>query len=137
MTPIIRGQVKQGKLIFDSPSKYLVQVSKLEGKRFELSLRGEKKKRSLPANSYYWGVVLEILSDNGNTPEEWHEICRSMFLKAFKIINGKELEYPKSTTGLSTVEFEEYLEKIRRWASVELNYYIPLPNECEGFTENY
>jgi hypothetical protein len=27
------------------------------------------------------------------------------------------------------MEFEEYNEKIRRWASVNLGVYIPLPNE--------
>jgi hypothetical protein len=137
MNPIHRGTIKQGKLLFDNPGKYFVQVSKLEGKRFELVLRVEKKQRSLPENSYYWGVVLEILSDNGNTPDEWHEICRYMFLKSFKTIGGKELEYIKSTTELSTIEFEEYLEKIRRWAMAVFNYHIPLPNEVEGIAENY
>ena len=34
-----------------------------------------------------------------------------------------------STTELNTVEFEIFLEKVRRWAVVEHSIYIPLPNE--------
>jgi len=55
-----------------------------------------------------------------------------MFLKSFKEVNGKEMEYVRSTTKLNTTAFEEYLEKIRLWASMELNCLIPLPNECEA-----
>ncbi len=105
---------------------------KLEGKRIELVIRQEKSQRSVNQNNYYWGVVLELLSDNGNTPDEWHEICRQMFLKSFKLVNGKEMEYTRSTTKLNTVEFEDYLEKIRRWSADFLNINVPLPNEVES-----
>jgi hypothetical protein len=96
----------------------------------------EAKIRSLQENSYYWGVCLKILSeDTGYTPNEMHEVCRSMFLneKVMLKINGKmqEKTIPISTTGLTTIEFEEYLSKIRQWASIELSCYLPLPNELE------
>jgi hypothetical protein len=35
----------------------------------------------------------------------------------------------RSTSDLSTIEFEEYCSKIRMWASKELGVYIPSPNE--------
>ena len=132
MNPVFSGKIEKGKVILDNPNRYLVQISRLEGQPIEVVLRKQKSTRSLNQNNYYWGVVLELLSDNGNTPEEWHEICRQMFLKSFKEVNGKEMEYVRSTTKLNTAEFEEYLEKIRRWAVQELNFYIPLPNECEA-----
>ena len=132
MNPVFSGKIEKGKIILDNPNRYLVQISRLEGQRIEAVLRKQKSTRSLNQNNYYWGVVLELLSDNGNTPEEWHEMCRQMFLKAFKAVNGKELEYVRSTTKLSTTEMEVYLENIRRWAAQELNCYIPLPNECEA-----
>jgi len=34
-----------------------------------------------------------------------------------------------STTELDTMQFEDYLEKIRTWAKKFLNYRIPYPNE--------
>jgi len=42
---------------------------------------------------------------------------------------GNEHLYVKSTTQLSTLEMENYLEEIRRFASIKLNLIVPLPNE--------
>jgi len=43
-----------------------------------------------------------------------------------------DLMFSRSTTQLDTKEFEEYMEKLRHFASVELACWIPEPNE-----ENY
>jgi len=133
MIPIHHGIITNGKTILDNPDRFLMYLSLLEGKRIDLTIKEHKSQRSLNQNSYYWGVVLKTLSEKtGYTADEMHEICRYMFLKSFKTIGDKEREYVKSTTELSTAEFEEYLEKTRRWATVELSCYIALPNECEA-----
>jgi hypothetical protein len=36
---------------------------------------------------------------------------------------------PQSTTELSTIQFEEYLDKIREFATEFLSIQIPLPND--------
>ena len=41
----------------------------------------------------------------------------------------KKIRVVKSTTELSTVEFEDYLDRIRRWARIKLRFDIPLPND--------
>ncbi len=128
MNPILRGKVAQGKLILDQPSRYLVRLSQLEGKRIELVIRKEKSQRSLNQNSYMWGVVYEIISQHtGYTPEEVHEIMKFKFLKTEKA----GMEYVRSTASLNTAEMGIYLENIRRWAAVELGCFIPLPNEID------
>ncbi len=81
--------------------------------------------RSNEQNRYY-RVVLKIISeDTGHTPDELHQILGDMFLKEEKYGLGPDW----STTVLSTVEFEEYLESIRRLAAMVLHLYIPDPNE--------
>lgn len=60
--------------------------------------------------------------------DDAHELLKHRFLK--KIIpsnHGEAIEKIGSTTKLSTVEFNEYLEKIYAWASEYLNIYIPPP----------
>lgn len=99
----------------------------------EINLR-EVKIRSLPENRYYFGVIVQILSDElGYSREEVHEICKHLFLSEvifLKTKDGfKEMRIPKSTTQLKTIEFEDYLSNIRQWASIELSIYLPLPNE--------
>lgn len=128
MNPIFTGKVDRGKVVLDNPNRYSVHLSKYEGKRVELVLRLQKSQRSLNQNRYYFGVCLEILSQHlGYTSDEMHEICKFKFLKTMKA----GLEYVRSTTKLNTSEMEEYLEKIRKWADIELNCFVPLPNECE------
>lgn len=128
MNIIHEGRVDKGQLHLNNKSRYLVQLSKLEGKEIELIIRQKKSQRSLDQNSYYWGVCIAILGDHcGYDPEEMHEALKFKFLR-----KGKEgLETVTSTTDLNTKEFEDYLERIRRWASMELNCFIPQPNEVE------
>lgn len=130
MNIIHHGKVAQGKLKFDMPSKYLVHLSKLEGKRFELVLRQEKSKRSDQQNRYMWGVVYEILSEHtGYTPEEIHAIMKFKFLR---IRDERNNEYVRSTTKLNTAEMENYLDKIKKWAAQDLGVFIPDPNEVDA-----
>ena len=77
--------------------------------------------RSNPQNKYYFGVIVDMISqETGNEPEETHELLKLKFLKTM----GKQ-----NTTQLDTREFNLYIEKIQRWASITLNMVIPDPNE--------
>lgn len=88
--------------------------------------------RSGNQGRYYFGVVVEaIASQTGHTSMEIHEILKQKFIpKELVMLDGEEYVISRSTTDLSTVEMEEYLSRIRAWASVELSVYIPLPNEA-------
>jgi len=133
--PLFTGTVTNGRLVLDSPQRYIVQLAKLEGKRIEVVVRKQRSKRSLKENSYYWGVVVEILRDHfGYETYEAEEVHVGLKLKFLRIHESEGLETAKSTTKLSTAEFEDYLERIRRWASKEHNCYIPLPNECDLYS---
>ena len=89
-----------------------------------------KKLRSIHQNSYYWGVVVEILGNElGYPPYNMHDALRMQFLSKPDEKTG--LMKIASTTDLSTKQMEDYIEEIRRWASIELSIYIPEPNEDE------
>jgi len=91
----------------------------------KVEIKAVKATRSDIQNNYYWGVVIKIISDElGYTPDEIHEILKYRLL----LVYG-EYPYVRSTASLSTVEFEEYLNRIRTWAMLQLGCYIPLPNE--------
>ena len=84
--------------------------------------------RSKSQNNYMWGVVYDIISkETGYDQEEVHQLMGQQFLAYEK----KEGCFIKSTTELNTKEMEIYLEKVRRFASIELKCFIPLPNETE------
>lgn len=93
---------------------------------FVIEIQKSKRVRSLNQNKYYWGVVIKIISDHtGYTSDETHQVLASMFLSY--ISNGRT--FVKSTTKLNTFDFEQYLDKCRKWANDEMSAYIPMPNE--------
>lgn len=94
-------------------------------------------KRSTNQNRYYWGCVVQMIKDRmvelGNEVDSdlVHDFLKDKF-------NRKELfdkdgviigSVGESTTKLTTLEFEEYLEKVKRFASEVLDIYIPDPNK--------
>jgi hypothetical protein len=100
-----------------------------EGTEAEMILRKPKKQRSTPQNAYYWGVIIKMIADHtGEEPDRIHGALVCMFLKVYDWMGKERI---RSTTELSTIEFEQYAEKCRQWAAIALDMYIPLPNEAE------
>lgn len=132
LVPIFNGLVEKGKLSIRNREKFDLWVNSLEGE-VDIIVKKRKRKRSMAENNYYWGVVLEVIREEmGLSPEEVHDFLKAKFLKREVQVKGKMFEIIRSTTDLSTVEMEEYLENVRRWASTELGCYIPLPNEIDN-----
>lgn len=100
-----------------------------EGRDVVLKLSRPTNRRSLNQNRFYWGTVLAIIAaDTGHTPEEIHHALKAILLpRKFITLKGREVEIAKTTTDLSTEEFEAYLERVRAWASTELGIEIPTP----------
>lgn len=103
-----------------------------ESKMVQITVTECGKPRSVHQNRYMWGVVYQMIADEtGHLPEEVHEFCKMKFLpRAFIAIGNEEFAVTKSTTKLTTGEFEEYLERIRVFAATELAIRIPMPNEA-------
>ncbi len=106
-------------------------VKSLEGKSVWVIITDVKPPRSLQQNAYYFGVVIQYISDEtGESPEKTHEDLKEKFLpRMWTVEDGREVEFPKSTTRLSTKEFKDYLESVIAWAASFLNLVIPDPNE--------
>ena len=116
----------------DNKQRYLSDLAKLEGKCGSIELKRESKPRSNQQNRYYWGCVINILSDElGYTPNETHDSMRKEFL----VEKGKDGKPDKirSTTSLNTIEMENYMENIRKWAVAFNGTYIPDPEIAQKY----
>lgn len=109
------------------------------GDRIWIYSKRYRKQRSTGAdpkrgnqNGYYWGVVLaDIAAFTGMTPQEVHLEMKALHNPVASKLSP-EITKPGSTQNLDTLEFEEYLERIRVWAADPhdgLGLTIPLPNE--------
>jgi hypothetical protein len=136
--PLFFGKIEKGEIKIYDNDKFKQYVSTLEGKDIMLSVGRRRQIRSSNQNRYYRGIVIEMLANKyGYENEEMHEFCKMKFLqpRTIEIIDKNGVvdskTIPRTTTNLDTIQFEDYLEKIRRWASMRLDFYIPLPNEFE------
>lgn len=104
--------------------KYLIEISR-------------HNKRSTPQNRYYWGLIIPVvqkgIKDLGTelTTEETHQFLKARF-NFQEIVNhetGEAIPVPRSTTGLTKIQFAEYIDNIQRFAVEFLNIIIPDPGE--------
>ena len=78
-------------------------------------------------------MIKNYINDLGNDfdSDTIHELLRSLFLKTTKEIVNKEsgevksIKFIQSTTKLSTIEFETYLENCKKYAAETFDIFIP------------
>lgn len=128
--PKFTGIVTNGQLEIEDKEKLSKYLRGIEGKVSIIIKRyRDRLDRSNNQNKYYWSVPVDLIAEyTGYTPDETHEALRMMFLRKY---DDRIMPSIRSTTELSTVEFEDYMKQIRQWASMDLQLYIPLPNETE------
>lgn len=123
----------QGELKLEDPVAWRGFLAKLQGKRVAVTVKADRKHRTLQANAYLWKVVYGLIAEwSGHEPEEIHEAMKEKFLNrtTLDLPNMKTLVVPPSTASLDTVEFAIYIDRVRRWAA-ESGVNIPDPNEVE------
>lgn len=124
---------------FDKPEQiaaFYRVLAALRGKgEHRIGICRQRKRRSDQQNRYYRGVFCPMLGDYMRDQGEMvddeaaHEVLAGMFLKR-KFTDkqtGEVIEYRISTTKLSTVEFNEFLERCAQWLS-ELGMVVPEPS---------
>ena len=124
-------------MIFKLPYQKEKAISYIEriDKDMLCEVRKDKRNRSTVQNAYYWFLLTMIETDTGNDKDDLHAYFKEKYLrsqlilKAEKMANVKLMDYTRSTTKLTTLEMEDYLEKIRVFASRELGCFLPLPGE--------
>jgi len=109
------------------------------GKNIRIRIAKWTKTRSLPQNSYYWGVlipqVIGALVDNGINRSDLnseivHDMLKMKFLKRELVSKeGEVIEYVLQTSKLTTEEFSIYIDDIVQWSAETLSYVIYLPSE--------
>ena len=78
---------------------------------------------------YYWKCLIKAIADyTGYTKDEAHEKMAYMFL----LVDDGKGKRVRSTEKLTAKEREVYHEDIRRFCSVKLDLYLPLPNEFKN-----
>ncbi len=131
--PLLRGRVSDDgtRILWHGvDGKRFETIKKfLKGQEIDIVLAKHAKKRSGRQNRYYRGVVVEMIAEAAgySTNEEAHDALRIHFLRVHHDDRPPTI---KSTSQLTTQEFEDYLAKCRQLAAEMWGIYIPEPNEA-------
>lgn len=113
---------------------------KAEGKTVRVRLRVSvvRRSRSLPQNRYYWGVVVEAcrigMEEQWGVdvdPEDAHATLKRE-CNGRDLVNedtGEVVRVGQSTASMQTLDFEDYLDRCRKWIEEWFGVRVPLPNE--------
>jgi len=132
LTRIENGKLKRNSKLVKSA------IEKFEGKEIEIIFKRKYAKRSIPQNSFYWGVLIpifqELINDNWGeikSAEETHEILKFAcnYDEKINTETGEIIRVPQSTTILTTTGFIEYNQKLKQLAMDYFNTVLPEPGE--------
>jgi len=111
ITPVHRGKVEKGRLIFFDPELLNRHTACLEGKHVTVIIKKATKVRSIPQNSRHWARMIYYAHCLGDrTPEELHDDFKAYFLTD----RASKIPRIKSSTELTTAEFSQWEEDIDR-----------------------
>ena len=128
---ILNWNPKQRKFYWPDKDSFLNEMCVVFDKEtiIEAVFGRQGKTRSNQQNKYLWSVPYKLLAEHtGHTPEDIHSICKYKFNRKEYHLGDEDFVLGGSTTRMTTVEFEEYAENIRRWGAT-LGVNIPEPNE--------
>jgi hypothetical protein len=127
--------IRAGKI--ENPQGVRKAIAELPDGRYLVTIE-KKNKRTNSQNAYIHAVLFPELANafkdagyEGITPQIAKVIAKNRFLKA-QIVNketGEVEEYTKDTSDLTTVEMNEFIDTVIRFASENMNYQICYPNE--------
>lgn len=97
-----------------------------------------KKKRSTQQNAFYWSCILQLmqLGAKDTWGESWsidkaHKHLSKLFVfhESINVKTGLITQTPKSTTELTTTDWEVYVTEIRIYLLENFDIDAPSPNE--------
>lgn len=105
----------------ESPFWYNHELNKFKiGEPITAYYSSKRPKRTEQQNKYYWGVYLPMISqETGNDIDDLHTLFKGKFLsKEVVQVLGEKIRRTKSTTGLSTGQFSDYIRRIEELTGV-------------------
>lgn len=134
-------EVVKGTPAPSSVSKFMEAMKSFEG-RLKVTVEKKRNNRSLNQNAYYWGCVVqfyvqgiaEMWGEKIGSEQAHEDLKRECnWIEKVKEETGEVRRFVLSTTELTTTEFEEYLERCRRFLHEYFGITVPLPNEQADF----
>jgi hypothetical protein len=108
----------------------IAHIKRLElSKVYTVEVKQKRTVRTLPQNKLYWLWLTCIEAETGNNRMDLHDYFKQVYILPTEVnIFGNTVER-RSTSGLDTAQFKQYLDKIQIFASTELSITLPDPED--------
>jgi len=132
ITSVFNGKFTRNRTII------LQAIKSFENSDVVLTLEKPKKKRSNDQNAYYWGCLIPLmqLGAKDTWGETWNADTSHKFLSKKFVFHesvsqktGEITNTHKSTTELTTTDWEVYMTEIRIYLLEDFDIDAPEPNE--------
>ena len=116
----------------------LEAIKSFNGSDVVITIDKVKKKRSNNQNAFYWGVLIPLMQQGAKDTwgESWsvdkaHKHLSKLFVfhESVNIKTGLITKTPKSTTELTTTDWEVYVTEIRIYLLENFDIDAPEPNQ--------
>ena len=116
----------------------LSAIKSFEGKEVVITIDRLKKKRSNSQNAFYWGCLIPLMQGGAKDAwgEDWsinkahkHLSKKFVFHESVNEKTSEVTQTPKSTTELTTTEWEVYVTEIRIYLLKDFDIDAPEPNQ--------
>jgi hypothetical protein len=121
----------EGKLTLDSRVGFKAYVKTFAGHEVDLVITKHRRKRSTNQNSFWWGVVVPMFAEACGYASHEHEAVHDELVRVLAGLKpdaNPTLQIRKSTTDMSTVEFNELIEQAQIFGAEKLGLVIPDPD---------
>lgn len=114
------GQIEKNALV-----KINAHVKSRKDGEYTFEIKRYSKKRTLPQNRLLWDIYRQISEQTGYETDEIHAMMGQKFL----LDESGKSPFVKSTTKLTTIEFNEFISRIVRFFTVEAGLIVYLPED--------
>ena len=131
MTKSIKFSKQNGEVLFKSYLYERLQsaLNVLANGNYNLSIKKEVKRRSLPQNALMWMWYEHLSRETGQNRNDIHDYFCAKFLSRQVEINGKVETFTKGTSKLNAEQFNDFLNKVHAECATEFGTTLPNPED--------
>jgi hypothetical protein len=116
-----------GKLVLSDQDAFRSAMRAFKRGRVTVRVEVDRGRRSSQANRYYRLILGIISEDTGHDPDELHEYFKHKFMEPQTVhVFGEPVEMVTTVTGSD--KFTAYVDRIRRFALMDLGISTPEPD---------
>lgn len=116
-----------GKVSMDKSFDFMCSL--LRNGKYTVKIVRKTEPRSIPQNSLMWMWFKCMEEATGQSKDDFHDYYKRKFLTRQIAIKGRWVDVVGDTKTLNSMQFSEFLEKIKADAAIDFGIMLPLPED--------